>query len=194
MGGAQRATFQLGRADLDSVSLHSLGAPPKVKVVGRCPTPCQGPHAPGPRIPPGRCAWRKALPRAVRGFCAPKFYGLAASKNPGRLSSARGEKSKDFRGTTRDFRTRSRVSPYRLRQKAMRITPPHVPSLLSAGKPRLWAGRLRDQYTRRAACLLAPPAGSLKGSRSAFFPSQSFPISVYGYILIIHGPAGFVKV
>ncbi len=190
---------------MDSVSLHSLGAPPKVKVKGQTsglltlaspsrPEPCQGPDAPGPRIPPGRCAWRKALPRAVRGFCAPKFYGLAASKSPGRLSSARGEKSKDFRGTTRDFRTRSRVSPYRLRQKAMRITPPHVPSLLSAGKPRLWAGRLRDQYTRRAACLLAPPAGSLKGSRSAFFPSQSFPISVYGYILIIHGPAGFVKV
>jgi len=127
MGGAQRATFQLGRADLDSVSLHSLGAPPKVKVKGQTsglltlaspsrPEPCQGPDAPGPRIPPGRCAWRKALPRAVRGFCAPKFYGLAASKSPGRLSSARGEKSKDFRGTTRDFRTRSRAFPHSLHQ------------------------------------------------------------------------------
>ena len=40
--------------------------------------------------------------------------------------------------------------------------------------PAFSAGRLRDQDTRHATCLLAPSAGSLKGSHGAFFPSQSF--------------------
>ena len=41
------------------------------------------------------------------------------------------------------------------------------------------AGRLRDQYSHRAACLLTPTAGSLKSRRAAFFPSQSFVVSSY---------------
>lgn len=69
--------------------------------------------------------------------------------------------------------------------KAGRITPPHVPRLLEkrklrrihsqgpSGRPVLSAGRLGDQYSHRAACLLAPTAGSLKSRRAAFFPSQS---------------------
>ncbi len=77
-----------------------------------------------------------------------------------------------FRGTTRDLRARSRVPPHSLQQglaynAATRPRPT---------KRRLWVGRLGDQYARRACCLLAPTAGSLKSGPGAFFPSQSLGI------------------
>lgn len=61
--------------------------------------------------------------------------------------------------------------------KAGRITPPHVPGLL---RPRIaaqhgWAGRLGDQYSQPAACLLAPPADSLRGISRRLLPVTVFP-------------------
>lgn len=90
--------------------------------------------------------------------------------------SIRGENYKS-RGTTRDFGTRSHMSPHSLKQGwANNAATRPKPTKRSLRQACLWVGRLRDQYTRRAPCLLAPSAGSLKSG-----PRRLLPITVFNY-------------